>query len=510
MPAIRTLRWSIHVHSAREASLHPATERPLRILVTGATGYVGGRLVEHLLGAGHQVRVLARDPERARGRSWSGRIEIVGADLLEPGSLPPALEGVDVAYYLVHSMASGEDFEERDRRAARNFVQAAGPLRQVIYLGGILPRDDERRARSSHLESRGEIGRILSESLPTTEFRAGPVIGSGSASFEMVRYLTERLPAMVAPRWILNEVRPIAIRDALAYLVAAVGREDTLGAIEIGTDPLTFKQMMERYAEIRGLPRLIVPVPILAPRLAALWVGLVTPIPNAIAVPLIEGVVHPVVGDTSRARRLFPDIQPMSYEDAVARALERTRLEDVTTRWTVSGGDTDPAVRLEDREGIIREVRTRHVDVSPDVVARTFASLGGERGWLVWRWAWEARGLLDQLLGGPGLRRGRRHPTDLYPGEAIDFWRVEEWRPGRLLRLRAEMKVPGRAWLQFEAVPEQGGTTLVQTAFFAPRGFFGWLYWYGIYPFHAVIFSDMVDAIAEEAKAVEMSSEGRG
>jgi uncharacterized protein YbjT (DUF2867 family) len=452
---------------------------------------------------------MARDPERAEGRPWAGQVEIVQGDLLDPTSLPSALAGVDVAYYLVHSMASGSDFEERDRRAAHNFVAAASGLRQVIYLGGILPESSDGKATSAHLESRGEIGRILSEALPTTEFRAGPVIGGGSASFEMVRYLTERLPAMIAPRWILNEVRPIAIRDALSYLVAAVGREDALGPIDIGTDPLTFKQMMEGYAEVRGLPRIIIPVPVLAPRLAALWVGLVTPIPNSLAVPLIEGVVHPVVGDTSRARRLFPEIVPLPYEEAVARALERTDAGEVATRWSLSG-DSMRGVRLEDREGVIREVRTRIVDAPQEDVFRSFSSLGGERGWLVWRWAWEARGLLDQLVGGPGLRRGRRHPTDLYPGEAVDFWRVEEWRPPTLLRLRAEMKVPGRAWLQFEAVPEDGKTKLVQTAYFAPTGFFGWLYWYGIYPMHAMIFSDMVDAVARDAVGAGGSRPARG
>lgn len=471
----------------------------MKILVTGATGYIGGRLVERLLDAGYDVRIMARDPERASARPWADRVEVVGGDLLDAPSLVDALAGVDVAYYLVHSMASGSDFEERDRQAAHNFVEAARGVRQVIYLGGILPEESGGRRSSSHLESRGEIGRILRESLPTTEFRAGPVIGGGSASFEMVRYLTERLPAMIAPRWILNAVRPIAIRDALSYLVAAVGREDALGPIDIGTDPLTFKQMMERYADARGLPRIIVPVPVLAPKLAALWVGLVTPIPNSLAVPLIEGVVHPVVGDTSRARQLFPEIEPMSYVEAVTRALERTEAGEVATRWTVSGGDSTPGVRFEDREGVMREVRTRIVDVPPARVFQTFSSLGGARGWLVWRWAWEARGLLDQLVGGPGLRRGRRHPTELYPGEAIDFWRVEEWRPPSLLRLRAEMKVPGRAWLQFEAIPEGAGTKLVQTAFFAPTGFLGWLYWYGIYPVHALIFSDMVDAVAREA-----------
>lgn len=444
---------------------------------------------------------MARDPERAEARPWADAVEIVQGDLLEPDSLRSALAGVDVAYYLVHSMGSGKDFEERDRQAAHNFVEAGRGLRQVIYLGGILPEGGSGRTSSAHLESRGEIGRILRDGLPTTELRAGPVIGGGSASFEMVRYLTERLPAMIAPRWILNDVRPIAIRDALSYLVAVVGREDALGAIDIGTEPLSFKEMMEGYAQARGLPRLIVPVPVLAPKLAALWVGLVTPIPNSLAVPLIEGVVHPVVGDTARARSLFPEIVPMSYEEAVGRALERTRTGEVATRWTVSGGDTAPGVRLEDREGVIREVRTRRVETSPERVFSVFSSLGGTRGWLVWRWAWTLRGWLDQLVGGPGLRRGRRHPVDLYPGEAVDFWRVEEWRPPTLLRLRAEMKVPGRAWLQFEAVPKEEGTELVQTAYFVPTGFLGWLYWYALYPVHALIFDDMVAAVAREATA---------
>lgn len=473
----------------------------MKILVTGATGYVGGRLVERLVAEGRDVRVMARDPARAASRPWAGRVEIVRGDLLDAETLGPALEDVDVAYYLVHSMASGADFAERDRQAARNFIAAAGDLRQVIYLGGILPDPVEGAGRSAHLESRGEIGRILREELPTTELRAGPIIGSGSASFEMVRYLTERLPAMVAPRWILNQVRPIGIRDAVSYLVAALGRTDALGPIDIGTEPLTFKQMMEGYAEVRGLPRLIVPVPVLAPKLAALWVGLVTPISNRLAVPLIEGVVHPVVGDTARARALFPDIEPMPYREAVSRAVARTDAGEVVTRWSVSGGEASAEVRFEDREGVVREVRTRLVDAPQEAVFRSFSSLGGERGWLVWRWAWELRGFADQLVGGPGLRRGRRDPVELYPGEALDFWRVEESQPPRLLRLRAEMKVPGRAWLQFEAIPEGDGTRLVQTAFFAPTGFLGWLYWYGIYPVHAVIFSDMVEAVARDAEA---------
>jgi uncharacterized protein YbjT (DUF2867 family) len=473
----------------------------MRVLVTGATGYVGGLLVDRLLDAGHQVRVLARSRASAEGRPWAARVEIVEGDLMRVDSVETALDGVDAAYYLVHSMCSGDDFAERDRQAARNFVRAAGHLRQVVYLGGIRPSENPRRPNSAHLSSRAEIGEILRGGLPATELRAGPVIGGGSASFEMVRYLTERLPAMIAPKWILNQVQPIAVDDALDYLVAVLGREDALGVVDIGADPLTFRDMMLEYAAQRGLPRVVVPVPVLAPRLAALWVGLVTPISNCLAVPLVEGVVRPVVGDMSRARSLFPDIVPMPYEEAVARAVAVTETGDVVTRWTSSGGRTPPSVQLEDREGVVREVRTRLVDASPEAVFRAFARLGGERGWRVWEWAWELRGAVDQLLGGPGLRRGRRHPEVLYPGEALDFWRVEEYRPPSVLRLRAEMKVPGTAWLQFEAIPEGDGTRLVQTAFFAPTGFLGWLYWYGIYPVHSMIFSDLVEAVARDASS---------
>ena len=469
----------------------------MRILVTGATGYIGGRVVQRLLDRGCEVRVLVRDAEKARARPWGERVEIVEGDLSRPETLQAPLEGVDVAYYLVHSMYAGTDFEAQDRVAARNFVVAAQGVRQVIYLGGILPMSSDAGRPSAHLASRAEVGAILREGLPTTEFRAGPIIGSGSASFEMVRYLTERLPAMVAPRWILNEVQPIGVGDVLDYLVGALGRMDTLGVIDVGAEPVTFRGMMLTYARVRGLPRVIVPVPVLAPRLAALWVGLVTPISNALAVPLVEGVVEPVVGDTARARSLFPHIVPRPYRQAVERALQRVGEGDVATRWTFAGGER--GVRFEDREGIAREVRTRLVDAEPAEVFRAFSSLGGDRGWRVWDWAWEVRGILDQLVGGPGLRRGRRHPQEVYPGEAIDFWRVEEVRPSSLLRLRAEMKVPGRAWLQFEAVPEGGGTRLVQTAYFAPMGFLGWAYWYGIYPLHALIFNDLVDAIARDA-----------
>ena len=337
----------------------------------------------------------------------------------------------------------------------------------------------------------------------TTEFRAGPIIGSGSASFEMVRYLTERLPVMVAPRWILNQVQPIAIRDILNYMIAAL-EHPPLGVVEVGGDRLTFKQMMEVYAGARGLKRVIIPVPVLAPGLAARWVGLVTPIPNTLAVPLVEGVVHPVIADTTKAAAEFPEIRPITYRQAVELALERTDTGEVETRWSGALGST-ATYELSDVEGMLKEVRTLYVDLPPAAVFKSFSTIGGERGWLTWEWAWELRGLLDKAVGGPGLRRGRRDPEELLPGEALDFWRVEAIEPPHLLRLRAEMKVPGRAWLQWEAVREGNGTRLVQTALFAPVGFFGMLYWGSLYPVHRFIFNDMIRAIARDAEPMVAS-----
>jgi len=468
----------------------------MRVLVTGATGYIGGRLVPRLLERGHTVRLLVRDAGRIAGRPWAGRVEIVEGDLLERASLPPALAGVEAAFYLVHSMAAGRDFAAMDTRAAHAFVGAAAGIPLVVYLGGLVPKNGQ---PSTHLASRAEVGEILRAGVPTTELRAGPIIGAGSASFEMVRYLTERLPLMVAPRWVTNLVQPVAVGDVLDYLLAAL-EHGPLGVVEVGADQLSFRGMMETYAEVRGLSRVIVPVPVLAPGLAARWVGLVTPIPNRLAVPIIEGVVHPLLADTSKAWRFFPGIKPVSYRRAVELALAATEQGEVETRWSGALG-SGSTVELSDREGLIREVRSVHVEASQQAVFEVFSGLGGERGWLVWEWAWWLRGLLDRLTGGPGLRRGRRHPRELLTGEAVDFWRVEAVEPPRLLRLRAEMRLPGRAWLQWEAVPERTGTRLVQTALFAPVGLHGALYWGVLYPAHRLIFSGLVRAIAREATA---------
>ncbi|NNE35179.1 MAG: SDR family oxidoreductase [Rhodothermales bacterium] len=473
----------------------------MRVLVTGATGYIGGRLIPLLLNEGHEVRVLVRDPGRLAGKPWAKDVAVCSGDLSDVDDARESLQNIDVAYYLVHSMCSSSNFADRDRHIAATFTQAAKleGVAQIIYLGGILPVAEPGEL-SEHLLSRAEVGQLLASETPTTELRAGPIIGSGSASFEMVRYLTERLPAMIAPKWITHEVQPIAVRDILSYLVAALGRDDSLGIVNVGCETLPFREMMLGYAAERGLPRLIVPVPVLAPGLAALWVGLVTPIPNCMAVPLVEGMIQPVVANLERSRALYPEIEPLSYRSAVAAALTRIEHQAVQTRWSDALG-AEEDFRLEDRQGLVREVRTYLVDATSEEVFRSFSSLGGDRGWLVYNWAWRARGFIDQLVGGPGLRRGRRDPETLRVGDALDFWRVEEVDEPRLLRLRAEMKVPGRAWLQFETRKEGEKTLLIQAAMFRPRGFSGWAYWYGIYPFHALIFRAMVRAVGKLAES---------
>jgi hypothetical protein len=315
----------------------------------------------------------------------------------------------------------------------------------------------------------------------------------------MVRYLTERLPLMLAPSWIDNEVQPIAIRDVLSYLTLA-GEREALGVVDVGADRLTFRRMVETYAELRGLRRLVWAVPALLPKLAARWIGAITPIPNALAVPIVQGMVQPLVADLRRSRQAFPEVSPLDYRTAVRLALERVEQGAVETRWSGALG-AGPMAVLEDSEGLARETRSLWVRAPAEAVFRSFSGVGGDRGWPAWEWAWVLRGALDRLAGGPGLRRGRRHPDELLAGEAVDFWRVEAVERPRLLRLRAEMRLPGRAWLQWEAVPAEGGTRLVQTALFAPSGLFGTLYWYGLYPFHQFIFSAMAAELARRAES---------
>lgn len=481
------------------------THRPY-VLVTGVTGYIGGRLVPVLLDAGVRVRVMARDPHRLEGRTWLDRVDVVQGDALKPETLDAALDGIDVAYYLIHSMRGGDDFAERDLQAARSFSMAAQRqgVARIIYLGGL---GDDQSDLSHHLRSRQKTGDALREStVPVTEFRAGVIVGSGSLSFEMIRYLTERVPVMICPRWVYTRVQPISVRDTLEYLVSALDTPESAGkVIEIGgAEVITYRDMMLGYAKARGLRRWMIPVPVLTPRLSSYWVHWVTPVPADIARPLIEGLRNEVIVRDDTAMTLFPSIRPATFEVAVNRALEKLQASQVETSWVdalVSSQPSDTPAVLTTHEGMILEQRQQVVQAEPDAVYRAFASLGGANGWLYFNWAWHVRGIMDRMVGGVGLRRGRRHPTEVRIGDALDFWRVEAVEANRLIRLRAEMKVPGRAWLQFKSEPEDGGgTRLSQTAYFAPKGLFGLIYWYGLYPIHSLIFSGMIRKLAERAE----------
>lgn len=479
---------------------------PLKILVTGVTGYVGGRLVPRLLQTGAAVRVLVRgSAERLSGRSWSNQVETAIGDVLNPESLEAAMAGIDVAYYLIHSMSGNDEFRQRDIQAAQNFARAAAAagVKNIIYLGGLgAPVSD----LSEHLRSRQETGDALRQfDVPVTEFQAGMVVGSGSLSFEMLRNLTERLPMMIAPYWVYTKTQPIAIRDVLNYLISTLTTPESHGRIiEIGCpDVMTYAEMMLRYAKIRGLKRTIIPVPVLTPRLSSYWVHWMTPVPASVAQPLIDGLRNELVVRDHSAKKLFTDIVPLNFDTAVRLALARVENGDIETLWSdaiaSTQGDISP-VYFTQEQGMMIERRQKTVAAPAAAVFRAFSGLGGERGWPPYNWLWHLRGLLDRLVGGVGMRRGRRHPDDLRRGEALDFWRVELVKPDQLLRLRAEMKLPGRGWLQFEAKPrDDGRTDLVQTAFFASKGLFGFLYWYAIYPMHGVIFSGMINGIAQRA-----------
>jgi uncharacterized protein YbjT (DUF2867 family) len=481
----------------------------MRCVVTGATGYVGGRLVPRLLAAGHEVRCLTRDPRKLRDVPWASRVEIVEGDVTEDVGLASSMEGIEVAYYLVHALGQ-ESFEDVDRLSALNFAIACerAGVERIVYLGGPVPPG---RA-SAHLRSRGEVGDIfLRCAVPATVFRAAVIIGSGSASFEMLRYLTERLPVMVTPAWVRNRVQPIAIRDVLRYLVSAatvfpppVNRAFDIG----GPDIVTYAEMMQRYARAAGLPpRRLIRVRPLTPWLSAHWVGLVTPVPNAIARPLVASLVHEAVCHEHDIARYIPDPDhPLTGIDkAIELALRKIKDGDVETRWSTAvlpGAPSDPLPSDPDWSGgtVYTDHREQHVTASPDRLWRVIEAIGGENGWHSFPLAWSVRGWLDQLVGGVGLRRGRRDPHRLQVGEALDFWRVEELEPGALLRLRAEMKLPGRAWLEMRARSDGTGSRYEQRAIFLPRGLAGHLYWAAVAPFHAIVFGGMARNIAKSAQ----------
>ncbi|PSM40720.1 DUF2867 domain-containing protein [Streptomyces dioscori] len=486
----------------------------LRCLVTGATGYIGGRLVPELLAEGHRVRCVARSPGALRDHPWASDVEVVRGDVTDAESVAAAMRDIDVAYYLVHALGTGKGFEETDRRAARIFgeqARAAG-VRRIVYLGGLTPAGVPERELSPHLRSRAEVGRVLLDSgVPTTVLRAAVIIGSGSASFEMLRYLTERLPVMVTPNWVHTRIQPIAVRDVLRTLVGSARMPDDVSrAFDIGgPEILTYRQMMVRYAALAGLPRrLIVPVPVLTPRLSSHWVGLVTPVPRSIARPLTESLRHEVVCHEHDIARYVPDPpgRPIPFDEAVRLALQRIQDARVTTRWSsasLPGAPSDPLPTDPDWAGgsLYTDRRERVVDASPEALWRVIEGIGGDNGWYSFPLAWAARGLLDRLVGGVGLRRGRRDAARLRVGDSLDFWRVEEIEPGRLLRLRAEMRLPGLAWLEMYAETDDDGRVRYrQRALFHPHGLLGHAYWWSVSPFHAVVFGGMARNIARTAE----------
>jgi uncharacterized protein YbjT (DUF2867 family) len=494
------------------------------ILVTGATGYVGGRLVPRLLEAGYRVRCLARDPERLKGRPWwtpdaqglrrrkREQVEVVKGDALEKDTLIAAMQGVSVAYYLIHGFQGGKLDAQRDMTAARNFAEAAeeAGIKRIIYLGELVDTTDY---LSPYLRARHETGYILrwNGSVPVTEFRAGMIVGSGSVLFEMIRYLSEREFLFICPRWFFSMAQPIAIRDVLSYLVEALETPESTGKmIEIGgAVRLTYADMLFAYARERGLKRFLIPTPFYAPRLSAYWIHMVTPIHWRVVLPLIEGLRAKLVVHDDLAKKLFPQIKPLDFQTATHLALRRVMRDKVETSWSdalvTTAGDIKPYTFTVE-EGLMIEKRQVVVDVPPEAVFRAYTGLGGDRGWLYMDWAWYIRGWLDKLVGGVGLRRGRRHPDEIWSGESLDFWRVEEITPNRLMRLRAEMKVPGDAWLQFESLPQEKGRTLLRVnAYFDVHGMTGLLYWYAMYPFHRFIFDGLTSRLASRARVLARS-----
>ena len=471
---------------------------PKTVLLTGASGYIGGRLLYRLEAeARHRLRCLTRRPAALAGRT-AAETEVFAGDVMEPGSLGSAMRGVHTAYYLVHSMGASGDFEELDRVAASNFAAAAkrAGVRRIIYLGGL----GDGRHLSSHLASRQEVGDILGSSVPTIEFRASIVIGSGSASYEIVRALVETLPVMVTPRWVETAAQPIAIEDVVDYLVAALDYEGS-AVFEIGgEDRVTYGEILREYARQRGLRRRLLRLPVLTPRASRFFLGLLTPVYGPVAGAMVDSLRNETVVRTDTAVRAFP-LRPRGLSEAIARALVNEDREFAETRWS----DALPTQGPLGWSGISfgrRQVSSRAISVArpPEYAFEPIKRIGGKTGWYAADWFWKLRGLLDTLRGGVGLRRGRRDPLDLRVGDTVDFWRVERLEPNRLLRLAAEMKIPGRLWLQFEVEPDGDVTSRIrQTTVFDPAGYVGLAYWYVLSPVHELVFARMFRGIVRAA-----------
>lgn len=473
-----------------------------KILVTGGTGYVGGRLIPLLEQRGESLRLMARRTDYLRSRVGA-QLEIVEGDVTKPDSLNDALRNIDTAYYLVHSMGSGDDFEQQDRQAARNFAKAAreNNVRRIIYLGGL---GDESEELSKHLRSRQEVGEVLKESgAKVIEFRASIIIGSGSLSFELIRSLVQKLPVMICPRWVGTLTQPIAIEDILAYLVSALDLDGAGNQVyEIGgPDQVSYGEIMQEYARQRQLKRFMIPVPFLSPRLSSLWLGLVTPVYSQIGRKLIDSLRNPTVVTDNASRRDF-DIVPMGLKHAIRRALSKEDHQFAQTRWQ----DAVSSSRKPKRYGGERfgnrlvDSRSTAVSVPPGKAFAPIQRIGGQTGWYYADSLWRIRGFLDLFAGGVGLRRGRRHAEQLVVGDTLDCWRVEEIDPPHVLRLFAEMRLPGRAWLEFEVSKRGEGSEITQTAIYDPVGLLGLAYWYGIYPLHQLVFAGMLRNVAAAAE----------
>ncbi|MEI8383996.1 MAG: SDR family oxidoreductase [Planctomycetota bacterium] len=475
------------------------------ILLTGATGYVGGRLLSRLQQQHMQVRCVTRRPEALRDRVDT-TTEVVQGDVFDCQSLATAFEGVETAYYFVHSMGDNRDFESQDRIAAENFAKAAtqAGVRRLVYLGGLGNPDE---TLSKHLRSRQETGDVLrAHHSQVIEFRASIVIGSGSLSFEMIRALSERLPIMICPRWVQVKAQPIAIEDLLAYLIAVLELPTAASQIyEIGgPDQVSYGEIMQEYARQRGLTRWMIPVPLLTPYLSSLWLGLVTPLYARVGRKLVESLRNPTLVSNNLAESVFA-VRPRSVRKAIERALVNEDREFAETRWSdalSSAGKTQSWGG--DRYGSrLVDSRTITVAVSAEQAFAPIRRIGGQTGWYYGNWLWSLRGFLDLLIGGVGVRRSRRDPENLHVGEPVDFWRVEVFEPPRRLRLHAEMKLPGRAWLEFEVTPCKEGSEIRQTAIFDPIGLAGLLYWYGISPLHQFVFAGMLRNLARAAGSAD-------
>ena len=479
------------------------------ILVTGATGYVGGRLIPVLLDAGYRVRAMGRTLAKLACRPWAhhGRLELVQGDVLDLESFRKSATGCRAAYYLVHSMiAQKEKFVEADRRAARHMAEtaAAAGLERIIYLGGLA--EAKHGSLSKHLKSRIEVADILqSGPVPTTDLRTPMILGSGSASFEILRYLVERLPIMTTPRWVRSLNQPIAIRNVITYLIGCLENDQTIGqTYDIGgPDILTYRDLLDIYAEEAHLPkRLIIPVPVLTPTLSALWIHLISPVPKSIALPLTEGLTSDAVCTENRIQSIIPQ-KLMTCREAIRLALDRIRQEQVDTCWMDAGALLEPEwAHCGDADwagGTIMNCGYRaRLKASAADVWQSVSRIGGKTGWYFGNFLWHLRGIMDRLVGGVGLRRGRRHPSEIGVGDALDFWRVLKIEAPHRLLLVAEMKTPGDALLEFQIIPRSNGQVVLQMhSRFLPKGIFGILYWYGLYPFHQWIFFGMLKAIAK-------------